>query len=90
MLVCLTAPGVYLHLLMANDDNHTGFLLEDIQNKLQQLAESLATVPLDVAELKVNVSELKSDVRVIKATVTDQSHHVQDHEDRLLHLEGTA
>jgi len=75
---------------MADNDDHQGVVLEDIQDQIKRLAEAMAEVPADVRQLKTDVEELKTDMKIVKAVVTDQSGQLTNHEKRILHLEQAA
>jgi len=80
--------------------DHFEVLLEDIDDKLQHLAEGMSLLQTDVAQVKKGVarlSELPADIKTIKAAVTDQSRQLRrhdqilgDHETRLSGLEHAA
>ena len=69
-------------------DSEVGALLENIESKLDRLAESIADVPADVRHLKTDVAKLQEDVTAIKAAVTDQSGQLQRHEVELKALKA--
>jgi hypothetical protein len=83
---------------MAQD--HSGVLLEDINDTLSQILEAtsaLKDVPSDIRQLKDDVHDLKSDMKIVKAAVTDtsreQKHHgvkLGNHEGRITHLERST
>ena len=75
---------------MAEGDNYTDVLLEDINAKfdaIMEIVQPLVSLPADVREIKEDVSATKADLRIVKAAVTDQSHQLNDHERRILALE---
>lgn len=75
------------------NDNSVGVLLEDVQDKLQRLAESISNVHHDIQYLKTTtakIPELADDVRVIKAAVTDQSRQYNEIDRRVANLETIA
>lgn len=69
-------------------NNYLGVILEDIQSKLQMIAETLAPLPGAVSQLQTDVTEIKSDLKVLKAVVTDHSEHINNHETRITRLEA--
>ncbi len=76
---------------MSRDDNYTAVLLEDIQSQIQRLAEATGAftdLPRQVTKLTEDMTEVKSDIKVIKSVVTDQSHHLHNHERRITALEA--
>ena len=79
---------------------HLEVLVEDVNDKLQVLADGMSVLQDDMRQVK---DELKAheavpgDIKAIKAAVTDQSrelksidHAVGDHESRLSALEQAA
>jgi len=78
-------------LLMKKD--HLGVLLEDIDDKMQHLAEGMSLLQDGMKELKNKVSdipEMKGDIKAIKAAVTDHSGTLKGHEVRITSLEQAA
>ena len=81
-------------------DDHTGALLEHIEDQLKAILEgqdAMSSLPPDIAELKADMAVVKADIQVIKAAVTDQSRELnahtdtlQDHETRISGLEQAA
>lgn len=72
---------------MTTDDAHyEGALLEEVNDKLDRLAEALADVPAQVQQIRDDLAQLKSDVSVARAVITDQSQQVARHEDQLAAL----
>ena len=71
-------------------DDHVGVLLEDIQSKLQGLAESASVLARDMHEVKQTIApipQMASDIAAMKAALTDHSTQLADHENRLQTLE---
>ena len=92
----MKSPNYSVNLLAANrgifytatimQDNHVGVLLEDIQGKLQGLAESMSVMQQDIATMKPQVAlipQIAADVQTLKAVQTDQGQELRDHEDYL-------
>ena len=73
-----------------NNDHYDGAILEDIQDQVRRLAETLAEVPSKVRAIDERLVDVEADVKVIKAAVTDQSQQLHNHEDRITHLEQAA
>jgi len=82
------------------DDRHDGVLLEDINDKLQHLAEGVSVLlegNQEIRKVVDRIPAIEDNVKAIKAAVTDQSrqlnsveHQVGEHEDRVRTLEQTA
>ena len=73
------------------DDSYTNVLLEEIRAQNKAVLEYVGEIPKLAARLdriEQNVVELKQDVKVIKAAVTDVSHQVSNHEQRISRLEA--
>jgi len=71
-------------------DNQLGVLLEDIQDKLQRLAETVSVMRQDISEMKPQLAKIDqntSDLGAMKAAVRDHAHLLQNHEQRLQVLE---
>jgi hypothetical protein len=71
-------------------DNHTDVLLEDINSKLERLAEAMGAFRDDVTSLKgtaAPIPTIQRDVQTIKAVVTDQSKAVKALDHRVSALE---
>ena len=69
-------------------DNHTGVLLEDIQDKLQLLLEVVSPIARDVAEMKPQVAQLTADMKIVKAVQKDQGRDLKQVNSRLGHVEN--
>jgi len=68
-------------------DNHVGVLLEDIQDKLQGLAESMSVMQQDITAMKPQVAlipQIDANVQTVKAVQVDQGRQLRHHEDYLL------
>lgn len=52
---------------------HQGVIAEDIQHRIQRLAEAMADVPAKVTSIDERLATVESDMKVVKAAVTDQS-----------------
>jgi len=67
-------------------DTRTEVLLEDTNSKLDALVEVVRDMrDYMQAHLatKEELGEVKADIKIVKAAVTDLSHQVNDHENRL-------
>lgn len=83
-----------------NDEHHQEALLEDINDKLDHLAEGMSVLSDGIQEVRrvvADVPEIKDDIKAIKAAVTDQSrqlskveHQVADHDNRIRTVESAA
>ena len=75
---------------MAEGDNYTDVLLEDISSKFDRVLEVVSALSdrVDLTATKEDVEEVRSDVRIIKAAVTDHSHQLQDHEGCIVALKA--
>jgi archaellum component FlaC len=74
-------------------DDHTGAILEVINDQLTAIQEgqaAMAKVPDDIREIKDRLTNVEADINVIKAAVTDQGHELKDHEVRITSLEQAA
>ena len=63
-----------------NDKPYEGAVLEDINEKLQRLAEGVFALVEDNREIKkviADLPEMKDDIKAIKAAVTDQTRDLQ-------------
>lgn len=67
----------------------TNVLLEDINSKFDQIIEVVGTLgdKIDRKADAEQVAEIKADIKVIKAAVTGHGTELQDHEQRISHLE---
>jgi chromosome segregation ATPase len=77
--------------MSAQDNNYFAVLLEEIRAQNKAVLEYVGEIPKLAARLESieqNVVELKQDVKVIKAAVTDVSHQVSNHEQRISRLEA--
>ncbi|MGH7866364.1 MAG: hypothetical protein ACREP9_01760 [Candidatus Dormibacteraceae bacterium] len=73
--------------------DHLEVLLEDIDDKMQRLAEGVSLIQDDMRVVKKDVSEIpemKDDIKAIKAAVTDHSGELRDHKVRITALEQAA
>lgn len=71
-------------------DNHFGVLLEDIQSKLEGIAEDVTGLHSKIDQVNtrlIKVEESANLIAAIKAAVTDQTHQLTDHEVRVAKLE---
>ena len=83
-----------------NDDNHVEVLLEDINDKLNSLAEGVGSIRGTVQSLDQRLEKVEASTDLlpaIRAAVTDQSHHLrdfehvaEDHDQRIGSLEQAA
>lgn len=73
-------------------NNHTDVILEDMNSKFDLVVELVTEMRKDITGMatKDDIAELKADIKVIKAAVTDTSHQVQDHEQRITTLETAS
>lgn len=69
---------------------YQGVISEDIQHRIQRLAEAMADVPAKVTSIDERLAIVESDMKVVKAAVTDQSGVLHDHETRITQLESAA
>jgi len=68
-------------------DNQLGVLLEDIQSKLQALAEAISVIQQDISEIKIQIApipKMAADIEAIKAVQVDQGQHLRYHETYLV------
>jgi hypothetical protein len=72
---------------MSPDDNNTQVILEHMDSQFAKLAEMISQTRDEIAR-KVELAEVKADTKVIKAAVTEHSGQLNDHEQRLTHLEA--
>ncbi len=76
---------------MKND--HIAVLLENLTNQFKGVTKVVIDLAGDIHELKQlipDIRELKSDIKIIRVAVTDQTHQLNDHEDRIISLEQVA
>lgn len=72
-------------------DDYTGILLEDIQSKLQAVAEDVSSLhgKIDTANERLDKVEQNTElIPIIKIVITDQTHQLNGHESRISTLEN--
>ncbi|HUD07182.1 MAG TPA: hypothetical protein VMR34_04820 [Candidatus Saccharimonadales bacterium] len=73
--------------------DHLEVLLEDIDGKMQALAEGMSLLQADSREIKksvAHISKIEDDIKAIKAAVTDHNRVLDDHGVRITSLEHAA
>ena len=74
-----------------DDTNHYGgALLEEIRDNMKSLAEGMSSLKGTVEDINGRMSNVERNselIPVIKTALTDQSHQVTDHEQRISSLE---
>jgi septal ring factor EnvC (AmiA/AmiB activator) len=73
-----------------NTDHYEGALLEEVNQKIDRLAEALADVPTKLTSIDGRLSGVEDELKVIRAAVIDQSRELHDHESRIMRLESTT
>lgn len=75
---------------MSSDKDHLEVILEDMNGKFDRLIEVAAQMQdtLERTATKDELAEVKADIKVIKAAVVDHSGQLNDHEQRITHLES--
>ncbi len=70
--------------------NHTDFLLEDMNGKFDRLIDIMAQVRDEMKGMakQTDLEEVKTDVKVIKVAVKDVSHQVATHEEQITELKA--
>ena len=78
---------------LAADRDHTGALLEVINDQLKSIQEgqrAMASVPNDIRQLKDDMADVKADIKAIKAAIKDQTKDIGEHDLRITVLERSA
>ena len=83
-----------------HDEHHEGALLEDINDKLQRLAEGVSTIierTQEISTVVARIPVIEGDIKVIKAVVSEHTEELRrigerldGHETRLHTLEQAA
>lgn len=70
-------------------DNEFGVILEDINSKLDRLAESMSVLATEenLRHVDTKVDTINSKADTIQAAVIGQTAQINDHENRILSLE---
>ena len=80
-----------LSILISMKKDHLEFLLEDIQSKMEGVAEDVGGLHIKADLLDQRLAKVEKDTRLIpavKLAVTDQTHQLNDHQKRLTKLEA--
>ena len=75
---------------MTNDHNYVGILLEDIQSKLQGVAEAVSDLNTKVDRTDVRLGKIEDNTNIIpaqKEAIKEQTIQLNDHEQRISRLE---
>jgi predicted nucleic acid-binding Zn-ribbon protein len=72
-----------------NKTHYTNVLLENLDNKINRVLEIVASQPTreEFQRLEEKVDHLDRGMQTVKAAVTDTSHQVHNHEQRITELE---
>jgi uncharacterized coiled-coil protein SlyX len=76
-----------------DNDNHLGFVLEQIADDLKAILEgqeALVEVPGAIATLQQDMDEVKTELKAIRAAVIDHTHQLNHHETRITNLESNS
>jgi hypothetical protein len=76
---------------MAKDDHYIGVLLEDIQSKLQAVAEGVSDLNTKADRTDIRLDKIEENTNIIpaqKAAIKDQTTQLNDHEQRIAALEA--
>lgn len=67
----------------------TNVILEDINGKFDHIVEIVGALneKIDKKADKSDLDEIKADIKIMKAALTETSHQVNDHEQRITTLE---
>jgi hypothetical protein len=73
------------------NDDHTGAVLEDIEDKITRVLEAiapLAGVPAQLQAIEARLSKVENKTDLIYAVVKDHNRELKDHEARITSLEA--
>lgn len=76
---------------MAKDDNYIGVLLEDIQSKLQGVAEGVSDLNKKADRTDERLDKIEENTNIVPAqqsAIKDQTTQLNDHEQRITALEA--
>jgi peptidoglycan hydrolase CwlO-like protein len=76
---------------MAKDDNYIGMLLEDIQSKLQGVAEGVSDLNKKADRTDKRLDKIEENTNIIpaqQAAIKGQTAQLNDHEQRITALES--
>lgn len=77
---------------MSKDTDRILVLVEDMNHKFDVIMEylkPLQTLPQQVKDLTERVDVMAGDIHIMKAVLTDQSRTLNNHENRIVHLENS-
>jgi len=76
---------------MSKDDNYIGILLEDIQSKLQGVAEAVSDLNAKADRTDGRLTKIEENTNIIPAqteAIKEQTKQLNNHEDRITQLES--